>query len=177
LPAPFDGCRRMGFGTLSRALAASSSTSTHTSANVGGALRAKIVGQSSSSPPPQKSPERPTNWRIKKWELPTDWNAELHHFRPMASSSPRATSSAKVFGTAIAPARFPLLILGSADLRPSQKTHLSFETEPANSRADYARLSQSSLVVRKQRWVSILNGLFLLGIRASAPLSDLLRLQ
>jgi transketolase len=101
--------------------------------------------------------------RMQKWELPTDWDAELPAFPADAKGLATRDSSAKVLN-AIA-ARFPWLIGGSADLAPSTKTHLLFDGA-GELEADTPGGRNLHFGVREHAMGAILNGLVLAGIRA-----------
>jgi transketolase len=101
--------------------------------------------------------------RMQKWQLPTDWDAELPAFPADAKGLATRDSSGKVLN-AIA-ARFPWLIGGSADLAPSTKTHLLFDGA-GELEADTPGGRNLHFGVREHAMGAILNGLVLAGIRA-----------
>jgi transketolase len=101
--------------------------------------------------------------RIQKRELPDGWDADLPSFPTDSKGLASRDSSAKVLN-AIA-SRFPWLIGGAADLAPSTKTLLTFETAK-DFEADTHGGRNLHFGIREHAMGAIVNGLALSKIRA-----------
>jgi transketolase len=122
-------------------------------------------------------------YQMQHRELPSGWDKELPNFPPDAKGVASRDSSAKVLN--VVAQNVPWLIGGSADLAPSTKTRLTFE-----SAGDFTAENHSGrnfhFGVREHAMGAVLNGLSLSKIRpygsgflimetfgASAPLKAL----
>ncbi len=100
--------------------------------------------------------------RMQRRELPDGWDAHLPEFEPDANGVSGRDASSKVL-SAVA-ADVPWLIGGSADLSPSTKTRLAFETAGDFSASD--RLGRNlHFGIREHAMGAILNGLSLSKVR------------
>ena len=101
--------------------------------------------------------------RLQKAELPDDWDAGLPIFASDAKGLATRESSGKVLNTIAA--RFSWLLGGSADLAPSTKTRLAFETA-GELEAGTPGGRNLHFGVREHAMGAILNGLVVSGLRA-----------
>jgi transketolase len=101
--------------------------------------------------------------RMQKRELPDGWDVDLPVFPADAKGIASRDSSGKVLN-AIAQ-RYPWLIGGSADLAPSTKTRLTFESA-GDLEADKPGGRNLHFGVREHAMGAILNGLALSKVRA-----------
>jgi len=101
--------------------------------------------------------------RMQKRELPDDWDDDLGSFPADPKGLASRDSSAKVLN-AIA-SHYPWLIGGAADLAPSTKTRLTFETAK-DFEADTYGGRNLHFGVREHAMGAILNGLALSKIRS-----------
>jgi transketolase len=101
--------------------------------------------------------------RMQKRELPDGWDAQLPSFPADAKGVATRDSSAKVLN-AIA-SRHPWLIGGAADLAPSTKTRLNFESS-GDFEAEKYDGRNFHFGIREHGMGAILNGLALSKIRA-----------
>jgi len=107
--------------------------------------------------------------RISKRELPADWDKLLPTFQPSPAGMATRDASGKVLN-ALAE-KIPWVIGGSADLAPSNRTHLTFEFAGDFQRhgplGDY-RGRNFHFGIREHAMCAIVNGLVLSGLRAFA---------
>jgi transketolase len=101
--------------------------------------------------------------RMQKHELPDGWDAELPSFPADVKGLASRDASAKVLN-AIA-VNYPWLIGGSADLAPSTKTRLMFESAKDFEAGTYGGRNLH-FGIREHAMGAILNGLALSNIRA-----------
>ncbi|MGO4408874.1 MULTISPECIES: transketolase [unclassified Brevundimonas] len=101
--------------------------------------------------------------QMAKGEPPVGWDADLPNFLADAKGMASRESSAKAIN-AIAP-RYPWLIGGSADLSPSTKTNLTFETAGSFEAGSYGGRNLH-FGIREHAMGAILSGLALSGLRA-----------
>jgi transketolase len=100
---------------------------------------------------------------MQRRELPAGWDANLPSFPADAKGIATRDSSAKVLN-AIA-AHYPWLIGGAADLAPSTKTHLTFETAGEFESDSYGGRNLH-FGIREHAMGAAVNGLSLSNIRA-----------
>jgi transketolase len=104
---------------------------------------------------------------ISKREMPAGWETALPVFPPSASGLSTRDASGKVLN-AVAE-RVPWLIGGAADLSPSTKTRLTFDSagdfQPSGALGNYAGRNMH-YGVREHAMCSAVNGMTLTGLRA-----------
>jgi transketolase len=101
--------------------------------------------------------------KMLQGELPKDWDADLPRFAPDSKGLATRDVSGMVLN-AIAP-HYPWLIGGSADLAPSTKTRLTFESAGDFEAGTYGGRNLH-FGIREHAMGAIANGLALSGIRA-----------
>jgi transketolase len=107
--------------------------------------------------------------RMRRRELPADWDHDLPTFPPDPKGLASRDASSKVLNTIAA--RVPWVLGGAADLAPSTRTHLSFEAAgefqaPGNG-GDY-RGRNFHFGVREHAMCAIANGMALSNLRPYA---------
>jgi transketolase len=100
---------------------------------------------------------------MQRRELPAGWDANLPSFPADAKGVATRDSSAKVLNAVAA--HYPWLIGGAADLAPSTKTHLTFETAGEFENDSYGGRNLH-FGIREHAMGAAMNGLSLSNIRA-----------
>lgn len=101
-------------------------------------------------------------YRIQHRQLPEGWDKELPKFPADAKGVASRDSSAKVLNQLAK--NVPWLLGGSADLAPSTKTRLTFDSAGDFSHSDYAGRN-FHFGIREHAMSSILNGMALVKVR------------
>ncbi|NQT41357.1 MAG: transketolase, partial [Planctomycetes bacterium] len=103
--------------------------------------------------------------RMERGELPEDWDAGIEEFPADAKGIASRNSSGKVLNQVAA--RVPWMLGGSADLAPSNKTHLSCDGA-GEFQAESPEGRNFHFGIREHAMGSITNGMALCGLRSYA---------